>query len=110
MKLESDYAVKYQERFAKYGDRLFTFLDYDGVPWNNNNAEHAIKRFVKYRRDADGRFTEKSLGNHLVLLSVLVSCEYKNLPVLRFLLSQATELSRSSMRQAEQLARVNRLM
>ena len=23
--------------------RLFTFLDYDGVPWNNNNAEHAIK-------------------------------------------------------------------
>jgi len=103
MKLGSDYAVKYQERFAKYGDRLFTFLDYDGVPWNNNNAEHAIKRFVKYRRDADGRFTEKSLGNHLVLLSVLVSCEYKNLPVLRFLLSQATELSRSSMRQAERL-------
>jgi hypothetical protein len=103
MKLESDCAVRYQERFAKYGDRLFTFLDYNGVPWNNNNAEHAIKRFVKYRRDADGRFTEKSLGDHLVLLSVLVSCEYKTLPVLRFLLSQAAELSRSSMRQAEHL-------
>jgi hypothetical protein len=108
MRLESEYAIKYQERFAKYGDRLFTFLDYDGVPWNNNNAEHAIKRFVKYRRDADGRFTEKSLGNHLVLLSVLVSCQYKNLPVLRFLLSQATELSRSSMRQAERVLKANR--
>src|SRR5262249_29360086 len=108
MKLTSDFAVKYQDRFAKYGDRIFTFLDHDGVPWNNNNAEHAIKRFVKYRRNADGRFTEKSLGDHLVLLSVLETCEYKNLPVLRFLLSKATELSLSSMRQAEQLARVNR--
>ena len=101
MKLSSDFAVKYQDRFAKYGERLFTFLDHDGVPWNNNNAEHAIKRFAKYRRNADGRFTEKSLGNHLVLLSVLESCEYKNLPVLRFLLSKATELSLSAMRQAE---------
>src|SRR5215831_11045296 len=23
--------------------QLFTFLDHDGVPWNNNNAEHAIE-------------------------------------------------------------------
>jgi predicted RecB family nuclease len=91
--LTSDFALKYQSRFAKYGERLFTFLDHDGVPWNNNNAEHAIKKFVKYRRNADGRFTEKSLGDHLVLLSVLESCEYRSLPVLRFLLSKATELS-----------------
>jgi len=43
---------------GKYGSRLFTFLDYDGVPWNNNNAEHAIKGFGEDRRFADGRFTE----------------------------------------------------
>jgi hypothetical protein len=108
MKLTSDFAVKYQDRFAKYGERLFTFLDYDGVPWNNNNAEHAIKKFVKYRRNADGRFTERSVGHHLVLLSVLESCEYRNLPVLRFLLSRATELSACSMREAERVARANR--
>jgi hypothetical protein len=107
-KLTSDFALKYQSKFAKYGDRLFTFLGHDGVPWNNNNAEHAIKKFVKYRRNADGRFTERSLGNHLVLLSVLESCEYKSLPVLRFLLSKATELSFRSMRQAERLSRVDR--
>jgi hypothetical protein len=109
MKLTSDFAVKYQDRFAKYGERLFTFLDYDGVPWNNNNAEHAIKRFVKYRRNADGRFTEKSLGDHLVLLSVLETCEYKNLPVLRFLLSKATEMSLGSIKEAERLARMKRV-
>ena len=107
-KLTSDFAMKYQSKFAKYGDRLFTFLDHDGVPWNNNNAEHAIKKFVRYRRNADGRFTEKSLGNHLILLSVLESCEYKNIPVLRFLLSKATELSLSSIKQAERLSRGDR--
>jgi Transposase IS66 family len=26
-------ATTYQERMGKYGSRLFTFLDYDGVPW-----------------------------------------------------------------------------
>jgi hypothetical protein len=101
MKLTSDSAAKYQERFAKYGERLFTFLDHDGIPWNNNNAEHAIKKFAKHRRSADGRFTEKSLGNFLVLLSVLETCEFRNLPTLRFLLSRATELSFSAMVQAE---------
>lgn len=53
----SEAARKYQNRIEKYGHRLFTFLDYDGVPWNNNNAEHAIKAFARYRRFANGRFT-----------------------------------------------------
>ena len=106
--LTSDCAVKYQKKFEKYGARLFTFLDYDGVPWNNNNAEHALKKFVKYRRCADGRFTEASLGSHLVLLSVLETCEYRSIPTLRFLLSQATELSWNAMRRAEKAARSGR--
>ena len=29
---------------------MFTFLDFDDVPWNNNNAEHAVKAFVSLRR------------------------------------------------------------
>jgi len=50
----SDCASKYQKRIDKYGDRLFTFLQYDDVPWNNNNAEHAVHYFAKLRRFADG--------------------------------------------------------
>ena len=80
-------AGKYQKRIAKYGARLFTFLDYDGVPWNNNNAEHAIKSFAKYRRFADGRFTEASICDYLVILSVVQTCEFQNIDVLEFLLS-----------------------
>jgi Transposase IS66 family len=85
-------AVKYKKRFQKSGERMFTFLDNDGVPWNNNNAEHAIKRFAKYRRNADGYFTERSLKEYLVLATVFETCEFNNLNVLKFLLSEETTL------------------
>ena len=37
----TEVASSLKKRIAKNRDELFTFLDYDGVPWNNNNAEHA---------------------------------------------------------------------
>ena len=67
---------------------MFTFLDHNGVPWNNNNAEHAIKRFAKYRRDNDGRFSEKTVKEYLILSSVFETCEFNNVNVLKFLLSK----------------------
>src|SRR5262249_48304488 len=45
----SDLASQYQKRFIRYREKLFTFLEYDGVPWNNNNAENAVKKFANYR-------------------------------------------------------------
>lgn len=91
----SPIATTYQERIGKYGSRLFTFLDYDGVPWNNNNAEHAIKGFARVRRFADGRFTEESIREYLVMLSVAETCRYQNIEVLEFLLAQANNSSAS---------------
>jgi predicted RecB family nuclease len=88
----SEAATKYQKRIGKYGHRLFTFLDYDGVPWHNNNAEHAIHAFARHRRFADGRFTKKSVSDHLAILSVFQTCEYRRLGVLDFLLSGETHL------------------
>ena len=88
--VSSEAAAKYQNRIKKYGQRLFTFLDYDDVPWNNNNAEHAVKAFARYRRFADGRFTENSVTDYLVILSVFQTCEYQGLSVLEFLLSGKT--------------------
>ncbi len=85
-------ANQYKKRFQKSGKKMFTFLDNDGVPWNNNNAEHAIKRFAKYRRNADGYFTERSLQEYLVLATVFETCEFNNINVLKFLLSKETTL------------------
>jgi len=88
----SELATKYKKRFQKSGSKMFTFLDHDGVPWNNTNAEHAIKRFAKFRMHADGRFTERSLKEYLVLVSVFETCEFNNVNVLKFLLSKETTL------------------
>ena len=49
----SEAAEALRSRLLKYRDKLFTFIEHDGVPWNNNNAENAIKRFAYYREDHD---------------------------------------------------------
>jgi hypothetical protein len=36
---EHEFVAKYQKRFGRFKDSLFTFLRYDSVPWNNNSAE-----------------------------------------------------------------------
>jgi hypothetical protein len=83
----SELALGYQKRLLKYEGKLFTFLDHDGVPWNNNNAEHAVKAFAYYRRITDGRVREKPLSDYLVLLSIYQTCKYRGVSFLKFLLS-----------------------
>jgi len=83
----SEIAQKYQKRIRKYGERLFTFLDHDGVPWNNNNAEHALKKFAKFRKLSDGLFTKRTISEACVLLTVLETCEFNNINKLDFILS-----------------------
>jgi hypothetical protein len=76
-----------QKRLLKYRDRLFVFLDHDGVPWNNNNAENAIKRFAARRKIVGASFTEKGLRDYLVFLSIYQTCRLKGLGFLHFLRS-----------------------
>jgi predicted RecB family nuclease len=82
----------YKKRFEHYGDRMFTFLDHDGVPWNNAHAEHAIRRFANYRNKADGYLTIQGLEAHLALLSVFQTCAYRDVNFLDFLLSREKAL------------------
>jgi hypothetical protein len=88
----SELADGYQKRFAKNEGRLFTFLDHDGVPWNNNPAEHAAKAFAYYRRVTDGMLEERGLSDHLVLLSVYQTCKYRGVSFLKFLLSRESDV------------------
>src|SRR6516162_7889720 len=85
--LQSETAAKLKERLEKNQDKLFTFLKYDGVPWNNNNAEHVVKPFAALRSIIGGVTTEKGLRDYLVLLSICQSCKYSGLDFLDFLLS-----------------------
>jgi len=71
---------------------MFTFLDFDGVPWNNNNAEHAVKAFVTLRRVIDGVTSEKGLRDYLILLSLCETCKYKSIDFLDFLRSGSKDI------------------
>ena len=80
------------DRLLKNRNKLFTFLDFDGIPWNNNNAEHAIKAFASLRRVIEGKSTEKGLRDYLILLSVCETCKYKNVDFLDFLRSGSKDI------------------
>jgi hypothetical protein len=86
-------AESYQKRFRKNEGRLFTFLDHDNIPWNNNAAEHAIKAFARFRELYDGQMVEQGLSDFLVLLSVQQTCEYRGVNFLEYLLSREEDVA-----------------
>ena len=75
----SEVAQGYKSRIEKYGERLFTFLDYDGVPWNNNNAENAIKLVASRRRLFGTSVSEAGLKDYLVFLSIYQTLRRKGI-------------------------------
>jgi hypothetical protein len=90
--ITSDAAQHYVGRFLKYKEKLFVFLEHEGVPWNNNNAEHAIKPVAKYRPLVRRTMTRNGVESYLVLLSIYQTCEYRGLSFLDFLCSGETDI------------------
>jgi predicted RecB family nuclease len=88
----SEAAEALRERLVKCRDKLFTFIKHDGVPWNNNNAENAIRQFAYYRDENPGRLREPGLKDYLVLLSLYQTCRYRGVSFLKFLLSRERDL------------------
>jgi hypothetical protein len=84
---QSEATLKLQKRLQKNRNKLFTFLDYDQVPWNNNNAEHAIKSLVTLRRVFGGKSSTKGITEYLILLSICETCKYTGVNFLSFLRS-----------------------
>jgi hypothetical protein len=90
--MRSEAAEGLRQRLLRYRDKLFTFTRYDGVSWNNNNAENAIKRFAYYREDTVGIMKEPGLKDYLVLLSLCHTCRYRGTSFLKFLLSRERDI------------------
>jgi predicted RecB family nuclease len=83
----SEVALRWRARLTRNKETLFAFLHYDGVPWNNNNAEHAIKAFARLRKTIAGSSTVGGLADYLILLSVSQTCKYTGVDFLDFLRS-----------------------
>jgi hypothetical protein len=83
----SECALQLKRRFEKNRNKLFTFLRHNGVPWNNNNAEHAIKAYAKSRVIFSGPPSAKAMSEYLVLLSICETCRNRGIDFLDFLRS-----------------------
>jgi hypothetical protein len=61
--------AKYQRRFQRYRDSLFTFIELDGIPWHNNTAENAL-RHLAVQRKISGTFFKTVAPHYLLLLGI----------------------------------------
>ena len=82
----SDLTRTYQKRFIRYRHSLFTFLVHDGIPWNNNTAERAI-RHLAVQRKISGTFYASVAPQYLLLLGLAQTCRFQDKSLLKFLLS-----------------------
>ncbi len=82
----SDLTMRYQSRFKRYRQSLFTFTEYDNIPWNNNMAERAI-RHLAVQRKISGYFFKSFAPKYLLLLGITQTCRFQDKSLLKFLMS-----------------------
>jgi predicted RecB family nuclease len=81
----------YRKRFERYRSSLFTFLTQDGIPWENNMAERAIRQLAVQRK-ISGSFFKRVAPQYLLLLAISQTCRFQGKSFLKFLLSKETDL------------------
>jgi predicted RecB family nuclease len=88
---KSEVTLKYQKRFIRYNESLFTFLEQDGIPWHNNTAENAI-RHLAIQRDISTYFSESVIHDYLRLLGIRQTCRFQDKSFFKFLFSGETDI------------------
>lgn len=81
----SEIVLKYQTRLIKHWTNLFTFLDFDNIPWNNNMAERGIRHLAVQRKIST--FFGQGIHHYLLLLGIMQTCKFQKKSFLKFLLS-----------------------
>jgi hypothetical protein len=91
MTCTSEAGLALKKRIEKNREKLFTFLNYDGVPWNNNNAEHAVRAFTRVR-NAMTTSTPNGHREYAILLTIQQTLRCRGRGFLEFLRSGKTEI------------------
>ena len=58
------------KRMRKYAEYIFTFLDYDHVPFENNFAERQIRPAVILRKNSQSNRSDRGAATQAILMSV----------------------------------------
>lgn len=81
----SEITLKYQTRLKKYWTSLFTFMEFDNIPWNNNMAERGL-RHLAVQRKISTHFNNAT-NVYLLFLGIMQTCRFQKISFLKFLLS-----------------------
>jgi hypothetical protein len=87
----SELVRTFQKRFERYRKSLFTFLTQDGIPWENNMAERAIRQLAVQRK-ISRLFSKRVAPQYLLLLAISQTCRFQQKSFLKFLLSKETDV------------------
>jgi predicted RecB family nuclease len=88
---KTDLTLKYQKRFLRYRESLFTFLEQDGIPWHNNTAERGVRPVAKQRAISTA-FGESTARDYLLLLGIRQTCRFQGKSFFKFLFSGETDI------------------
>ena len=83
---ESEVTRRFKDRFQRYRESTFLFLEEDSIPWNNNTGERAL-RHLAVQRKISGFFFKSFASRYLVLLGIAQTCKFQGKSFLKFLLS-----------------------
>lgn len=64
------HAQRLAKRLAKYGDDLLTFVEFEGVPSDNNQAEREIRPAVLMRKASYGNQSEAGADTRAILMTI----------------------------------------
>jgi hypothetical protein len=78
-------------RVIQYRESLFTFIGQDGIPWENNTAERAL-RHLTVQEKISGSFHKSLMPAYLRLLEIRQTCRFQGKSFFKFLFSGETDL------------------
>jgi len=68
------------KRFEKFAPSMFTYLEHDGVPPDNNGAERPLRHFVAQRKVSGNFVNREVMDVYAVLLSLAKTCQLNDVP------------------------------
>lgn len=87
-------AKRLVKRLRRHADEVFTFLSQDGVPFDNNHAERAIRPAVIMRKNSYGNRSDRGAQTQSILMSIFRTLKQRHLdPIQTVLKALAVQLT-----------------
>ena len=89
------HSLRLVKRLRNYENYLFTFLEREGIPFDNNHGERLIRPAVILRKNSYGNRSEQGADCQAVLMSIFRTLRQRGHDPMRTLIQSVTELLRT---------------